>query len=274
MGQSSYVRPTRRVAAQQIPAMPDIFDEEYDNIWPSSRMQSSVRRYRSDVQNVQTETRHPRADEQWSTAGFERTAEHPTARVTSKRAVPQRRTAAQSTSRRPVDRQIDTEDIIVPQRRPVSHVQVHASSHFHWTVFVGLGFICMLLGWGLLTVIAHWWQITQDDWHYGRPRTFQMDMVVGHADATRNPSHFIALNLNRHIQVIEFPGGDAANAKVYVGPVLVGPEQDLAPATLTFKDVNHDGKVDMIVDVQDSHFIFLNANGQFRPLRSDEHVQF
>ena len=74
----------------------------------------------------------------------------------------------------------------------------------------------------------------------------------------------MALNLNRHVEVIEFPGGDATNAKVYIGPVLVGPDQDLAPVTLTFKDVNHDGKLDMIVNIQDSHFIFLNAAGQFR----------
>ena len=42
--------------------------------------------------------------------------------------------------------------------------------------------------------------------------------------------------------------------------------------TLHFKDVNGDGKPDMIVSVQDSTIIFLNENGQFRPVRSGEHV--
>jgi hypothetical protein len=156
-------------------------------------------------------------------------------------------------------RQVDTDDIVVsPNYAP------YEPRRIHWTVIAGLALLLMLFGWALLTNVSHWWQITQDDWHYGRPRTFQTDQVVGHKDSSTNPSHFVALNLNRHVEVIEFPGGDATNAKVYIGPVLVGPDQNLAPVTLTFKDVNHDGKLDMIVNVQDSHFIFLNASGQFR----------
>jgi hypothetical protein len=136
--------------------------------------------------------------------------------------------------------------------------------HFHWLFFVGLAMITMLLGWMLLTMVANWWQITQDDWHYGRPRTYQVDQVVGHNDSAQNPSHFIAINLRRQVEVIEFPGGDATHAKIYMGPLLLGPEQDLAPVTLSFRDVNGDGKIDMIVNVQGSHFIFLNTGTQFR----------
>lgn len=144
---------------------------------------------------------------------------------------------------------------------------------FHWTVFLGIAMFTMLIGWVLLTSLINWWQVTQDDWHYGRPRTFQTDMVVGHNDSSSNPSHFMALNLNRHTEIIEFPGGDASKAKIYMGPTLVGPGQDLAVVTLTFKDVKGDGKMDMIVNVQDSHFVFINDNGQFRPLRPGENIQ-
>jgi len=144
---------------------------------------------------------------------------------------------------------------------------------FHWTVFLGMAIFTMVVGWVLLTMVANWWQITQDDWHYGRPRTFQTDMVVGHNDSTTNPSHFLALNLNRHIEIIEFPGSDASKARIYMGPTLVGSGQELAVVTLTFKDVNGDGKMDMIVNVQDSHFVFINDNGQFRPLRPGENIQ-
>ena len=42
--------------------------------------------------------------------------------------------------------------------------------------------------------------------------------------------------------------------------------------TIRFKDVNGDGKPDMIVSVQDSTIIYLNENGQFRPLKAGEHV--
>src|SRR5437868_12181949 len=79
---------------------------------------------------------------------------------------------------------------------------------FHWLIFVGVAAIIMIIGWIAFSALASWWQVTQDDWHYGRPRTFQIDAVVGHNDSAANPSHFIALNLNRHIQIIEIPGGD------------------------------------------------------------------
>lgn len=136
---------------------------------------------------------------------------------------------------------------------------------FHWLFFVGLAMFTMLIGWILLTTVANWWQVTQDDWHYGRPRTYQVDAVVGHNDSLTNPSHFIAINLRGQVEIIEFPGGDATKAKMYMGPHLIGQGQDLAPVTLTFQDVNGDGKVDMIVNVQGSHFIFLNNGTEFRP---------
>jgi hypothetical protein len=128
--------------------------------------------------------------------------------------------------------------------------------------------LTMLVGWVLLTMLANWWQVTQDDWHYGRPRTFQTDFVVGHNDSPSNPSHFIAVNLNRRVLIIELPGGDSSKARIYSGPILIGQGQDLAPVTLSFQDVNANGVVDMIVNVQDAHFVYINDNGTFRPARS------
>jgi hypothetical protein len=58
-----------------------------------------------------------------------------------------------------------------------------------------------------------------------------------------------------------------------MGPTLVGSGQDLAVVTLSFKDVNGDGKLDMIVNIQDSHFVFINDNGQFRAARPGENLQ-
>jgi hypothetical protein len=144
---------------------------------------------------------------------------------------------------------------------------------FHWLVFAGIAAIIMIIGWIAFSALASWWQVTQDDWHYGRPRTFQTNAVVGHNDSAANPTHFIAINLNRHIEIIEIPGGDAAKSKMYAGPILIGQGQDLTPVTLDFKDVNGDGKPDMIVNVQDSHFVYINENGAFRPARPDENIQ-
>ena len=111
-----------------------------------------------------------------------------------------------------------------------------------------------------------------DGWQYGYPRTSQTDAVVGHHDSPANPSHFIAINLHSHIEVIEFPGGDVTHARVYLGPTLIGTGQDLVPVTLSFKDVNGDGKPDMIVSVGGTIVVFINDNGQFRPLKPGEQV--
>jgi hypothetical protein len=80
------------------------------------------------------------------------------------------------------------------------------------------------------------------------------------------------MNLNRHIIVIEFPGGDPTKAKVSIGPTLLGDGQDLTPVTLSFKDVNGDGKPDMLVHIQDQTFVYINDGTQFRPLKPGERI--
>jgi len=79
-----------------------------------------------------------------------------------------------------------------------------------------------------------------------RPGTFQIDAVVGHNDSASTPSHFIAMNLDRGATVIEIPGGDPSKAEIYPGPTLIGDGQDLTPVTLTIRDVNGDGKVELL----------------------------
>lgn len=135
---------------------------------------------------------------------------------------------------------------------------------FHWLFWVGIGFIVMLTGWLLLTMLQTWWTNQQNTWSYGYPRTYQTDAVVGHSDSADSPSHFIAINLNGHVEVIEFPGGDAAHAKIYIGPPLIGDNANLIPVTVSFQDVNGDGKPDMLIHVQDQTIIFLNNGIQFQ----------
>jgi len=142
----------------------------------------------------------------------------------------------------------------------------------HWLVYVGLVMLAMIASWVILNALANWWQVTQDDWQYGRPRTFQINAVVGHNDSLSHPSHFIALNLNGRIEVIEIPGGDPTHERVYIGPTLIGDGQDLQPVTLSFKDVNGDGKPDMLIHIGDQTIVFLNDQGGFRPARQNEHM--
>ena len=139
-------------------------------------------------------------------------------------------------------------------------------------VAIILGMAMMALLAFTLSSIGSWWQMHQQDVTYGRPRTFQVDAVVGHNDSAANPSHFIFLNLNRHVVIIEMPGGDSSKARIYNGPTLFGDGQDLTPVTADFKDVNGDGRLDMIVHIQDQTLVYINDGTQFRPLRPGEQV--
>ena len=124
-----------------------------------------------------------------------------------------------------------------------------------------------------LTNLVNWWNISSDDRTYGRPRTFQVDEVVGHGDSKTNPSHFIAINLNRHIIVIELPGGDPSKSRIYPVTTLFGDGQQLTPVTLSFKDVTGNGPLDMEIHIQDQTIVMVNANGQFMPLKPGQKVQ-
>jgi hypothetical protein len=132
-----------------------------------------------------------------------------------------------------------------------------------FTLGTGMFVTLMLVFLGQL--LLAWVNTSLDDLHYGRPRTYQTDAVVGHGDSAANPSHFIAVNLRGHIEIIELPGGDPAHAKIYVGPQLYGPGADLAPVTLQFRDPQHTHHPDMIVLFQNGQAVFHNMGGGFQP---------
>jgi hypothetical protein len=150
---------------------------------------------------------------------------------------------------------------------------IRAITKVHPLFYLALGMLVMLALWLLITTAISWTTTTLDDLHYGRPRTFQTDAWVGHNQQTGQPSHFIAINLHRHIQIIEFPGGDASHARVYNGPQLYGANDDLTVVTLTFVDVNGNHQPDMIINFQNSRTVFINDKGGFRPLLPSERSQ-
>nr|BBH94609.1 hypothetical protein KTA_28080 [Thermogemmatispora argillosa] len=242
-------------------------DEEY---WAEVRPTSVVRRYQA-LADVRTEVGRARADAlpESSVLGPRRSSLRRQSEGGTP--VPPRRRASErqslvdagSTGR---ERERYTDEPLRASQR--------AGRRYHWLLWLGLCWLVMVVGWVVLSALTGWWQTTLDDWRYGRPRTFQIDAVVGHSDSPANPSHFIALNLNRHVEIVELPGGDATKARIYVGPVLVGPGQDLTPVTLSFQDVNGDGRPDMVVTIEDSHFFFLNENGSFRPARPGEPIRY
>jgi hypothetical protein len=142
-----------------------------------------------------------------------------------------------------------------------------------WVLIFGIGMLAMLALWVALQAFGAWWQRHQDDATYGYPRTYQVDAVAGHnGDSTKNPSHFLFLNLNGHIFVIELPAGDGSKAKIYYGPTLYTDDANLIPVTGELKDVNGDGKPDLILHIQDQRIVFMNDNGQFRPAKPTDHI--
>jgi hypothetical protein len=108
---------------------------------------------------------------------------------------------------------------------------------------------------------------------YGTPRTTQIDAIVGHHDGPKNPSHFEAMNLSGIIEVIEYPGGDASHAQVYMGPQLSGSHASQASVTLRFVDLTGDGRLDMIIQAQGSQIVFLNDGERFIPVPAGEEKQ-
>ena len=140
----------------------------------------------------------------------------------------------------------------------------------HPLLYLGAGMIVTASLLVVVIAVSNWVGTTLDDLHYGRPRTFQIDAYVGHNEAPGRPSHFVAINLHGRIEIIELPGGDASHARIYLGPQLYGPNADLVPVTLSFKDVNGDHRPDMILHFQGTQVVFINDGSGFRPTQSGE----
>ncbi|HEV2457379.1 MAG TPA: hypothetical protein VGS80_03370 [Ktedonobacterales bacterium] len=217
---------------------------EDDRRW-SPRPPTSVRRYAPAALPTRASSTHHAPPE---TALVPARRERPVPAVTTTRRAPPREA-------------VEEDDAPLPRAR-----------RLRWSglVYLVVGLLALSAGWLLLNDVGWWWQTTQNDWTYGRPRTFQIDAVVGHHDSAANPSHFITVNLNQRLIIIEFPGGDPAHAAVYSGPLLVGPGEDLAPVTLSFRDVTGNGKLDMIATIDGTAIVFINDNGGFRPPRPGE----
>jgi hypothetical protein len=134
---------------------------------------------------------------------------------------------------------------------------------------VGAAAVAVVLYLVVSTLIT-WTQIKLDDMQYGNPRTTHLDAVVGNGDSMDQPTHFIALNLNRQVSIIELPGGDISKAVAISGPYLFGDGQDLTPVKMRMEDINGDGAADLLVTVKNEELAYINDKGTFRPITGDE----
>jgi hypothetical protein len=137
----------------------------------------------------------------------------------------------------------------------------------HPLFYIGLCLVIMVVFLTAYTLIPPAFQKWQDDRVYGYPRIFQTDANVGHSGT----EHFIVLNNHGTIEVLEIPSYPSTTnqTRLYIIVRLTNQGADLVPATLSFPDINGDGKPDMQVTVLDgsnpSVWVLFNNGTTFVP---------
>ncbi len=138
--------------------------------------------------------------------------------------------------------------------------------HLHPLVYVGVSLLFLSLFITAYTYVPQMWQHHLDDMTYGYPRTYQTDANVGHGGV----SHFLVLNRNGTIEVVELPQDPSKNMpRLYLITSFANEGADLIPATVSFHDTNGDGRLDMIVTVYNGAnptiYQLYNDGTQFKP---------
>jgi hypothetical protein len=159
-----------------------------------------------------------------------------------------------------------------PARKAVATVPVQWPQIEVSRQYIQLG-IVILLGFLVLHLLIGRSQTWIDDLRYGRPRTMQLSAYVGHNEQAGQPTHFVAMNLNRRVIVVELPGGDSAKARTLQGPYLFGANEDLTPVTLRVNDLNGDQKGDLVIAVKNEEIVYINTGDTFRLINDDERRQ-
>jgi hypothetical protein len=157
----------------------------------------------------------------------------------------------------------------IPATRPQAQINVGAVKAKTLAVAAGV-LVFALAAYVAVNSALDWTRVKMDDLQYGRPRTMQIDAYVGHNEAEGMPSHFIAMNLNRRVTILQLQGGDPAKAATIVGPYLFGQGEDLTPVQLDVQDLNTDCKPDLIVDVKSEQLLYLNDGAAFRLATPEE----
>jgi len=103
-----------------------------------------------------------------------------------------------------------------------------------------------------------------DDVRYGYPRTMHVQAFVGHDEEAGQPTHLIAMNLDRQVVVLELPGGDPSRVRTITGPYLFGADEHLTPVIIDVSDVDGDTLPDLLLDIRRERIVYLNRDGSFR----------
>jgi hypothetical protein len=155
---------------------------------------------------------------------------------------------------------------VVVRKRPLPAAPQLVQRHGpHPFVFSGFILVCGSLLFFVISFIGSEWQHTSDSLKYGYPRSYQTDADVGHGDSHHPISHFVAINDHGLIEVIEIPG-DPAKTKPYLYVIarISSDNADQIPVTLSFTDVNGDGKIDLEVIVNATIYVLYNTGTTFQ----------
>lgn len=157
-------------------------------------------------------------------------------------------------------------------RKQTSSAPRKGHRQFHPLFWLGLGVVFCLVLWVGIAQVVTWGTNKINDWRYGYPRVFQMDVVLGHQDSVAHPTHLLVMNLHGEIILEEFPGGDVSKARSYVMTSLVGNGDDLLPVTLRLlQRPGH--QPDLVVEVGETFSLLVNNQGSFRAPTPDERQQ-
>jgi len=98
---------------------------------------------------------------------------------------------------------------------------------------LGVGIVLVgLLFWSW--IVVPWWAGVSDQWQYGNARISRFTADVGHGGT----STFIAFDLDGSVMIIEMPGGNIAEAKLYRTANLIGADADHRIVTLSIATVD------------------------------------
>ena len=151
--------------------------------------------------------------------------------------------------------------------RPAQAAQPRGGALLHRVQILAYGITLLLAAAAIYVIVSLLLgkaSVLVDDLRYGRPRTTQIDAFVGHEEMNGQPTHLMAINLNRQIMVIELPGGEAAKARTLSGPYLFGANEELTPLQLHLQDLDGDGMPDLLLDIRQEQLVYLNRDGAFR----------
>src|SRR6266446_2554312 len=150
----------------------------------------------------------------------------------------------------------------IPEASTQQHIFVEQNRLPSLVPYFLLGMTIVLVGLILWRwIVLPWWAGVSDQWRYGDARITRFRADVGHGGT----STFIAFDLDGSVMIIEMPGGNIAEAKLYRTANLIGADADHRIVTLSIVTV--DGVRDcLIVHVEGatSDIVLYNNGSSFQ----------